>query len=105
AFVHAHFDIVQPVPSDYVSVPGQPIAAHIEDLWSVLTRHPVAHPPRSSLLQLPHAYVVPGGRFRELYYWDSYFTMLGLAAGGHVDLLRGPALWRRNPRKDRERTR
>lgn len=33
---------------------------------------------RSSLLPLPHDYVVPGGRFSELYYWDSYFTMLGL---------------------------
>ena len=36
--------------------------------------------PYSSLLPLPRPYVVPGGRFRELYYWDSYFTMLGLAA-------------------------
>ena len=34
----------------------------------------------SSLLPLPAPYVVPGGRFREIYYWDSYFTMLGLAA-------------------------
>jgi alpha,alpha-trehalase len=31
----------------------------------------------SSLLPLPNPYVVPGGRFREIYYWDSYFTMLG----------------------------
>jgi alpha,alpha-trehalase len=88
AFVHAHFRVLQPAPSDYVSVPGQPIAAHIEDLWEVLTRHPSAHPPRASLLQLPHPYVVPGGRFGELYYWDSYFTMLGLIPGGHVQLLR-----------------
>jgi len=88
AFVHAHFRVIQPAPSDYTSVPGQPIAAHIEDLWAVLTRHPKAHPPRASLLQLPHPYVVPGGRFGELYYWDSYFTMLGLIPGGHLQLLR-----------------
>jgi alpha,alpha-trehalase len=31
--------------------------------------------------------VVPGGRFREIYYWDSYFTMLGLAESGRRDLL------------------
>ena len=31
---------------------------------------------------LPGQYLVPGGRFRELYYWDSYFTMLGLRADG-----------------------
>lgn len=87
-FVQAHFRPIQPAPSDYVSVPGQPIGQHIEDLWAVLTRHPKAHPAHATLLQLPHPYVVPGGRFGELYYWDSYFTMLGLGAGGHVDLLR-----------------
>ena len=32
----------------------------------------------SSLLALPYSYIVPGGRFGEIYYWDSYFTMLGL---------------------------
>ncbi|MCY1297963.1 Cytoplasmic trehalase [compost metagenome] len=31
--------------------------------------------------------MVPGGRFGELYYWDSYFTMVGLAASGRGDLL------------------
>ena len=87
AFVAAHFDVVQPVSSDYVSVPGQPLCAHIDDLWPVLTRHPHQHPPHSSLLALPHPYVVPGGRFGELYYWDSYFTMLGLAASGQTVLL------------------
>lgn len=38
-----------------------------------------------SLLPLPEPYVVPGGRFREIYYWDSYFTMLGLAESNHWD--------------------
>jgi alpha,alpha-trehalase len=36
-------------------------------------------------------YVVPGGRFNELYYWDSYFTVLGLLADGRTDLARGQA--------------
>ena len=31
--------------------------------------------------------MVPGGRFRELYYWDSYFTMLGLLESGRRDLV------------------
>jgi alpha,alpha-trehalase len=88
AFVRRHFDVIEQPHSDYVSVPGQPIAAHIDDLWPVLTRHPAAHPPRSSLLQLPHAYLVPGGRFREIYYWDSYFSMLGLIAEHQVPLIR-----------------
>lgn len=87
AFVHAHFDVPVVHASHYVSVPGQPLREHIDSLWDVLTRRPDLHPPHSSLLPLPHRYVVPGGRFSELYYWDSYFTMLGLAESGRHDLL------------------
>jgi len=36
---------------------------------------------------LPQPFVVPGGRFREIYYWDSYFTMLGLEQSGRQDLV------------------
>ncbi len=86
-FVHAHFAPVQRTPSEYRSIPGRPLAAHIESLWPKLTRHPAAHPWRSSLLQLPKPYVVPGGRFGELYYWDSYFTMLGLTSKANAALL------------------
>lgn len=87
AFVDTHFVLRQPSREGYVSVPGQPLCAHIDALWPVLTRQPLDHPPHSSLLQLPLPYVVPGGRFRELYYWDSYFTMLGLAASGETERL------------------
>ena len=87
AFVDTHFVWRQPSQEGYVSVPGQPLCAHIDALWPVLTRQPLDHPPRSSLLRLPLPYVVPGGRFRELYYWDSYFTMLGLAASGQTERL------------------
>ncbi|WP_110656212.1 alpha,alpha-trehalase TreF [Salinicola halimionae] len=88
AFVHDHF-IHEDVPTnDYVSPPDQSLVVHIDGLWDVLTRHPHQHPQYSSLLPLPYAYVVPGGRFGELYYWDSYFTMLGLAESGRPHLLR-----------------
>ncbi|MDQ1558912.1 MAG: alpha,alpha-trehalase [Pyrinomonadaceae bacterium] len=40
------------------------------------------------LLYLPHPYVVPGGRFNEMYGWDSYFTNVGLLRDGEVDLAR-----------------
>ncbi len=86
-FVVAHFDLPsEPAPSSVVSGPT-PIRQHIEALWPVLTRDTPAAPPFSSLLPLPRPYVVPGGRFRELYYWDSYFTMLGLAESGRSDLI------------------
>ena len=35
---------------------------------------------KSSLIHMPHPFIVPGGRFREVYYWDSYWTILGLLA-------------------------
>ncbi len=87
AFVHEYFDVPRPVASDYVSIPGHPLGAHIDDLWDVLTRQPCSQPLGGSLLRLPNPYVVPGGRFRELYYWDSYFTMLGLIGSERVGLL------------------
>jgi alpha,alpha-trehalase len=68
-----------PVPVD--------ILTHINALWDSLTRRTTSAPPYSSVVPLPFPYVVPGGRFREIYYWDSYFTMLGLAEGGRADLV------------------
>jgi alpha,alpha-trehalase len=38
------------------------------------------------LLFLPHPYVVPGGRFNEMYGWDSYFILVGLLRDGEIEL-------------------
>ena len=91
AFVHEHFEREPPLARHYISRPGESLSEHIDGLWEVLTRRPGEHPQRSSLLPLPYDYVVPGGRFGEMYYWDSYFTMLGLAASGQRNLLRAMA--------------
>jgi alpha,alpha-trehalase len=45
--------------------------------------------PTEGLLYLPNPYVVPGGRFNEMYGWDSYFILLGLEADHHEALARG----------------
>ncbi len=45
--------------------------------------------PAQGLLYLPYPYVVPGGRFNEMYGWDSYFIVLGLLQSGRVDMARG----------------
>ncbi len=37
------------------------------------------------LLWVPHPYVVPGGRFNEMYGWDSYFIQVGLLRDGEVE--------------------
>lgn len=71
----------------YVPPTGQTLREHINTLWPVLTRNDATVRPHDSLLPLPHDYVVPGGRFREVYYWDSYFTMLGLAESGKWDMV------------------
>src|SRR5712671_3747030 len=44
---------------------------------------------QAGLLYLPYPYVVPGGRFNEMYGWDSYFIILGLVEDGEIDLARG----------------
>jgi alpha,alpha-trehalase len=41
------------------------------------------------LLYLPNPYIVPGGRFNEMYGWDSYFIVLGLEADHREDLAKG----------------
>jgi alpha,alpha-trehalase len=44
---------------------------------------------RPGLLYLPNRYVVPGGRFNEMFGWDSYFIILGLLRDGRIDLAKG----------------
>jgi alpha,alpha-trehalase len=88
AFVQRHFRVPAERPTVAPAEQGQPIDEYIATLWNVLEHRTGELSGHSSLLPLPHSYVVPGGRFRELYYWDSYFTMLGLAADGRHDLVR-----------------
>jgi alpha,alpha-trehalase len=82
AFVLANF--VVPGENDRGS--GD-LRTHVRDLWPQLVRQPVVPVAGSSALPLPAPYVVPGGRFREIYYWDSYFTMLGLKVDGQQPLV------------------
>jgi alpha,alpha-trehalase len=87
AFVEARFKPEEvPAESEFKSQPGRSVEAHIDALWPVLTHSPDEQVPGHSRLPLPFRYVVPGGRFQEIYYWDSYFTMLGLEESGRHDL-------------------
>ena len=85
AFVHQYFDEPSDSAADFKSDMTKNITEHIHALWDVLTRQPDSE--KSSLIPLPHPYIVPGGRFREIYYWDSYFTMLGLQVSKRVDMI------------------
>lgn len=88
AFVEENFEPPRAAGADIKSDTAQSMEEHIRALWPALTRPADKPDPQSSLIPLPNAYVVPGGRFREVYYWDSYFTMLGLLESGRADLAR-----------------
>ncbi len=84
-FVHANFAI--PDVKDTVEVEkSKSMDAHIEVLWDHLVRQPHNVNVNSTLIPLKYPYIVPGGRFREIYYWDSFFTILGLLADGKITI-------------------
>jgi alpha,alpha-trehalase len=63
-----------------------PLRAARIDLRTLPARPSTNLPP--GLLYLPRPYVVPGGRFNEMYGWDSYFIVLGLLRDGQMALAR-----------------
>lgn len=91
AFVDEHFALPAPITPEAPASDSVSMEEHLVRLWPRLTRSPDSAQGFSSLLPLPYEYVVPGGRFREIYYWDSYFTMLGLVASDRTDLARDMA--------------
>ncbi|SKB93997.1 alpha,alpha-trehalase TreA [Dyadobacter psychrophilus] len=87
AFVSQYFRMPAHIASAFQADTSSSTSENIKRLWSVLTRQPENQERGGSLIPLPFPYVVPGGRFREIYYWDSYFTMLGLKESGRTDLI------------------
>tara|TARA_R110000868_G_scaffold158589_4_gene386839 strand:- start:44092 stop:45687 length:1596 start_codon:yes stop_codon:yes gene_type:complete len=87
AFVLANFEVPTSISSDFKSDPNKTAAEHVTALWPVLKRESDKIHEGSTLIPLPKPYIVPGGRFREVYYWDSYFTMLGLVESGEFELM------------------
>jgi alpha,alpha-trehalase len=85
-FVRQHFDLPVSITAA-TPPPAASMETHIDNLWPLLRRPADKPDHRSTLIPLPYPYVVPGGRFGEIYYWDSYFTCEGLAASGHLDLV------------------
>lgn len=86
-FVEGNFTLPPAPPAINYIQQEKDITMHIRNLWGVLRRNPDSAVKGSSLLPLPYAYIVPGGRFREIYYWDSYFTMLGLKESGETEMI------------------
>ena len=94
-FILDNFKLPETTTTVFETNQAQSVEEHIKNLWPILLREADTESlvkicnldqnssgfiiQGSSLIPLPHSYIVPGGRFGEVYYWDSYFTMLGLA--------------------------
>lgn len=87
SFLEDHFEIPIIKESNFQTNPNDSAISHVERLWTFLRREP-DQDSQGTLIPLPYPYIVPGGRFNEIYYWDSYFTMLGLKVSGHTDMIR-----------------
>jgi len=87
-FILRNFKLPETPGTGFTSDTSVTMKEHILKLWPVLTRTPDQYNPNSSLIPLPYPYVVPGGRFSEVYYWDSYFTMLGLMLSNDKEMVR-----------------
>lgn len=86
-------DLVDWVPTDYTESPDilksmpdtyeyKQWTSDLNNLWLVLGRNisqsVVDHPEKHSFTPKKYPMIVPGGRFRESYYWDTYFIIRGL---------------------------
>ncbi|MGL4651036.1 MAG: trehalase family glycosidase, partial [Caldilineaceae bacterium] len=67
--------------------PLEPVLAYIDGYWEHLVRRQPSD--AQTLIGLPYPYVVPGvgAMFQEMYYWDSFFTALGLVGTPHDGLV------------------
>ncbi len=86
-FVNENFEPKLQIKEIYASHKSIGPENHIHGLWGFLTKSTPNHSPDSTLISLPKPFVVPGGRFQEVYYWDSYFTMLGLIISKKYELV------------------
>jgi alpha,alpha-trehalase len=86
-FVKSNFDLPPEAEVISATATSLPLRQHIQAMWPALAREP--REKASSALAVRHHHVVPGGRFREIYYWDSFFTMLGLIRDNEIGLAEG----------------
>ncbi|GMY30598.1 probable trehalase [Fagus crenata] len=68
-------------------------ALEVHALWKNLSRkvsdQVQKRPELHSMLPLPEPVMIPGSRFREVYYWDSYWVIRGLLASKMYETAKG----------------
>lgn len=88
AFVRSNFAEPQIATNAFVFDAEATPQKHIKNLWNYLKKEtPTVANDQSTYIALPRPFIVPGGRFQEIYYWDSYFTMLGLRLSDEVETI------------------
>ncbi|XP_030750479.1 trehalase-like [Sitophilus oryzae] len=57
-------------------------AKNVVGIWPTLGRNVSSdveqNPEKHSIIPIPNGFIIPGGRFRESYYWDSFWIIRGL---------------------------
>lgn len=77
SFVHQHFTLPPALEKKEIDKKSD-MMAHLKNHWKYLSRTANSDERYTTMINLPEPYIVPGGRFREMFYWDSYFTIIGL---------------------------
>ncbi|XP_014279134.1 trehalase isoform X2 [Halyomorpha halys] len=106
-FVDSNFEVANELenyePPDWVPYPSilkdiadvhlRNWASELNSIWKNLTRkhtsEVVKSPELFSSIVVPNGFVVPGGRFSELYYWDTYWIINGLLICDMIRTARG----------------
>ena len=84
-FVHEHFNPLELPYTPQINCKSMKEYLMNWDIFLRSSEH--ASNQITSLIPLPCSYVVAGGRFREMYYWDGFFMLLGLALSNRMDLV------------------
>ncbi len=86
SFINKHF--IFPSEKEKKNPKAQNMEDYIEKMWDILEKEMTPPSPYSTLIGLPKPHIVPGGRFRECFYWDSYFTALGLRSSHQIQRIK-----------------
>ncbi|CAB3253901.1 unnamed protein product [Arctia plantaginis] len=91
------------VPSDFSTNPKfisnikdrqlRQFGLDINNIWPIISRkvkdEVFEKPEQFSLIPIKNGFIVPGGRFQEIYYWDTYWIVEGLLVSGMVNTVKG----------------
>eukprot|EP01125_Pyxidicula_operculata_P017615 TRINITY_DN6189_c0_g1_i1.p1 TRINITY_DN6189_c0_g1~~TRINITY_DN6189_c0_g1_i1.p1 ORF type:complete len:562 (-),score=130.10 TRINITY_DN6189_c0_g1_i1:147-1832(-) len=102
-FYGVDYELESWTPRDWVPQPkflrsiGDPdlkaFASQLNDMWKLLGKKLIndvyVNPSRYSIIPIPNPFIVPGGRFREFYYWDTYWIVRGLLVCNMTETVKG----------------